>query len=116
MTDLQILGKNLAYYRQLRGLSLKQIAEYLKVSEVTCAGFELNGKDLSLIPLTKLEDLLNVDMADLFEPEISLHSKEFESIKLSEMEPEDLKVIAEFHRIIRNYIKIKRIYDDSKNA
>jgi transcriptional regulator with XRE-family HTH domain len=116
MTDLQILGKNLTYYRQLRGLSLKQVAEYLNVPEATYESFELNSRDLTLVHLIKLEDLLYVDMFDLLESDVSLHTEQFESVKLSEMELGDLKAIAEFHRIIMNYIKIKKIYDDSKNA
>lgn len=114
--SLKTLGKNIKYYRKLRGLTTEQVANFLEISESTYHDFERTGKKLTLVHLINLEDLLNVDMYDMFKKDRYKHSESFKTINLKDMSIGDLTSISQFHRIVKNYITMKEIAKENEHV
>ena len=65
---------------------------------------------LSMIDLEKYADLLCLDLYDILEKTVDVKQKVKElksNIKKFDFKEDDLKSLAQFHRVIKNYIKMK---------
>jgi transcriptional regulator with XRE-family HTH domain len=113
--DFKILGSNLEYYRTKADLTIKQVAEYLEVPEDVYLEYENERDSISLMVLQKLEDLLNVEMYDILKVDVIKHEHEFQRVSLKGRCKKDLQSISSFYKIIRNYIKLKTLKDETNN-
>jgi len=112
--DFKNFGINLEYYRTKSDLTIEQVSGFLEIDQDVYLAYENGADNITLIELHKLEDLYNMELIDLFEPDISKHNKELNRVSLSGMCKSDLKSISNFYKIIRNFIKIKRLSDENK--
>ena len=65
----EIFGKHLCVLRTERGITQKQFAQFLQVSESTYANWEQGRREPCLYHLLKISKILEVDMNTLFDLE-----------------------------------------------
>ena len=110
MSHYQAIGRNLASLREKRGLTQDDLAKYLNVKRPMISYYETAERDIPLPHLEKLADLYNVELADLMEeaPDAKQATLAF-AFRAEGLQPEDLKSIAEFQRVVKNYLKMQRL-------
>ena len=81
MNEREALGKNLKRYREFKGLSRKDLADKIKVSDTTIArlerGEERYTKNFGLSYLLKICKILDTTMEELFMKDSDLLSLRF---------------------------------------
>lgn len=108
----QIIGKNLQSLREKQGFAHHQIAEYLEITPKELRDFEKGNRPIAISLMSLLANLYGVDKYDFYEEkldtEIAIPEFNFtvESIPVS-----DLKQIASFKKIIRNYLKMSALLE-----
>ena len=124
-----MLTKNLKFLREESGLSTKTIAELIGVTEDTYIDYESGSADerMSINALETLSDLYNVEEYDLLTANFEKCDKrQFIRFKKENRESDtammhrggleiparDLKEIAHFHRIVKNYRKMYLLKSD----
>lgn len=65
-TKLELLAKNIKFFRKQKGLSQNQLAELLNISREHLAKIETSKRCISLKLLFKLSDVLNTTLQELF--------------------------------------------------
>jgi transcriptional regulator with XRE-family HTH domain len=66
-TNLQRLGKNIAKYRQLKGLSQDALAFKAKIGERTVSRIESGDTDPRFTTLQKIAETLGIKLKDLMD-------------------------------------------------
>lgn len=67
MSRLKLLGKNIRKFREQRGLSQSQLAEYVKFSREYIADIENGHKRISLKGLFAIVDALEIKCSDIID-------------------------------------------------
>ncbi|GMQ30784.1 helix-turn-helix transcriptional regulator [Algoriphagus confluentis] len=110
-----ILPQNLQAYRTRLGLTQDQVASYLDVDRSLIAHYEKGSREISYPHLKKLSHLFNVEVEDLLEDDAALREANFAFAFRSEgLDVTDLKSIAEFQRVVKNYIEMSKIQHEEK--
>ncbi len=65
MSRAKLLGKNIKKYRELKGLTQSELAEFVGLSREYIADIERGLKNVSLRKLYLIVDTLNVKCSDL---------------------------------------------------
>lgn len=65
MSRLKYLGKNIAYYRQLKGFSQEALAEKVELSREYITRVENGQKNISLKKLFAITDALETEFCNL---------------------------------------------------
>ena len=121
--NLYMLTKNLKYLREESSLSTKTIAELIGVTEETYIDYESGSADerMNINALETLSDLYNVEECDLLTADFEKcdklqlirfkkENRESDAAMMHrgglEIPASDLKEIAHFHRIAKNYGKM----------
>lgn len=103
----KIIGKNLQVLRQKQGFVHDHIAEYLEITPKELSDFEKGNRPIPTALMSSLANLYGVDKYDLYKENLGSESTipDFnfrgDSIPIS-----DLKQIASFKKIIRNYLEM----------
>ncbi len=115
MPPLQTIRANLILLRNKRGLTQDEIADYLRVDRSMISYYESGKRDIPLHHLEKLADLYNLELTDLVvgNTETQEASIAF-AFRTDGLGTEDLKSIADFQRVIKNYLKMHRIKNDQE--
>lgn len=112
MKKQNITGNNIKYFREKMGIRQEDIAKYLGVKREVISYYENGSRDVPLEKLNAMADLFKVDLYDLMEENIDLQKANVVfAFRANTVSPDDMKVIAEFGRIVKNYIKLKELYD-----
>lgn len=121
-----MLTKNLKYLREESSLSTKTIAELIGVTEDTYIDYKSGSADerMNINAIETLSDLYNVEEYDLLTTDFEKCDKlQFIRFKKENRESDaammhrggleiptsDLKEIAHFHRIVKNYRKMNKL-------
>lgn len=114
----QIVSENLKKYRLSLGFTQEQVAEFLGVERSTISYYENGEREISFVHLKKLSNLFCIEIDDLLETESSLQSANFAfAFRGDGIIQEDLKSIASFQRVVKNYIKmVKLSNEEGKSA
>ncbi len=67
MTKYKLLGRNIAYYRQLRGFTQNKLAEQLNISRTHMGRIETAKCAASLDIIFRICDILSISEKNLFE-------------------------------------------------
>jgi len=67
LSEREILGLNIAYYRKAKKMSQMQFANYINLSRTHLAAIESGSKDPSLALLYRIAEALEVPVSRLFE-------------------------------------------------
>lgn len=62
-----LLGLNITYYRRARNLTQGQLAERARISSNYLSQIERGFKNVSLVTLTQISEVLGIEEVDLFD-------------------------------------------------
>ncbi|MDD4108584.1 MAG: helix-turn-helix transcriptional regulator [Prolixibacteraceae bacterium] len=106
----QYIGENIKSFRKKSGLSQQEIANYCNISRELISYYENGKRDINLLHLEKIAELLNINMEILleknpvtFKPDLAF------TFRADELTQTDYQSIAYFKRIVKNYLKMKNI-------
>lgn len=106
----EIIGNNLKDYRLKLGYNQEELAKYIGVERSSISHFENATREISLIHLNKLADLFGIEVdALLTHNSIEQNANLAFAFRSQGMEEEDLSSIAEFQKIVKNYIQIVKL-------
>ena len=105
-----IVGKNLKALRNKMGLTQDMLARYLVISREQISYYEIGQRAIPTDHLTKLANLFCMDEFDFFEedPENQKVNLAF-AFRADELNSEDLHSIAQFKKIVHNYLSMKTV-------
>lgn len=105
-------GLVLKSLREKFGYVQENVAEYLGISRELVSMYETGEREVPIEVLEKLSNLFCVDPDAFFAetPEEAIAQVAF-AFRKDEMDASDLNEIAAFGKIVKNYLKIKRLDD-----
>jgi transcriptional regulator with XRE-family HTH domain len=105
-----IIGSNIKAYRNIFGYTQDHLAKFLGIDRSTISYYERGEREISVIHLEKLADLFCVDIDNLVEnnPELRKADLAF-AFRKDGLDDLDLKSIADFQKVVKNYIKIVKL-------
>jgi len=112
MYQNQIIGLNLKSYRVKLGLTQESLAEYLGVSREEISYYENGRRPVSTSLLSKAAKLFGIDEYDFYEEDMSAaKTKVALAFRANELNSSDLHQIADFRKIVLNYLGMKNILE-----
>jgi transcriptional regulator with XRE-family HTH domain len=110
MKSDNIIGTNIKSFRDRRGIRQEDLAQFLRVKREVVSYYETGARDVPIDNLNKIADLFGIDLATLLEEDIDIQKVDVAfAFRTSEFSAEDMKVISEFGKIVKNYIKINKL-------
>ena len=107
-------GNRIKLLRTSLGLTQEHIAEYLGVSRELISMIESNEREIGLNNLEKLADLFGVELIDLVnEDEENVTVTASLSFRAGEIQVADLEQVSKFRCIVKNYLKMQKIYNET---
>ena len=113
MNQNQVIGNNLKMYREKFDLTQEFFAEYLGINREEISYYE-NGKRIAPTHvLYEAAKLFGIDEFDFYETDMeSSGIKVALAFRADTLSIEDLKQIADFRKIVLNYLKMKQTLAD----
>ena len=109
-TTNTIIGQNIKAVREKMGLTQDALARYLGTSREQIGYYEIGQRNIPSVQLTELANLFCMNEYDFYEEDINNRSINIAlAFRADELQPEDLKSIAQFKKIVRNYISMKNV-------
>lgn len=106
----QIIGKNLERLREKQGFSHRQISEYLEIPQKELRDFVNESRPIPTSLLALLANLYGVGKYDFYDETLKIESKIPDlDFRVDTIEQSDLKQIASFKKIIRNYLEMSAL-------
>lgn len=110
-----IIGTNLQAYRSRLGLTQEQIASFLDVDRSLIAHYERGTREVNYVHLKKLATLFSIEVEDLLEENSTLLNLNLAfAFRADGLEAIDLKSIAEFQKVAKNYLEMNNIAYEKK--
>lgn len=110
-----IIGSNLQAFRQKIGLTQDQIADFLEVDRSLIAKYENGTNEVTYIHLKKFSHLFNIEVEDLLEEDSARREANIAfAFRSNGLESTDLKSIAEFQRVVKNYLEMETLSNETK--
>jgi transcriptional regulator with XRE-family HTH domain len=96
--------------RERFGYVQEKVADFLGISRELVSMYETGEREIPIEVLEKLSNLFCVDTEAFFaeDPEEAKAHVAF-AFRKDELDPDDLKEIAAFGKIVKNYLKIKKL-------
>lgn len=107
----KIIGNNIRVLREKYNFSQIEVANFLGLKDhTTISYYERGERNIPLNHLTKIADLFGVELEVLLteNPEEQIINKVF-AFRKDELKEKDFITIANFHRIVKNYIKLRNL-------
>lgn len=109
MSNNAVVSKNLKVLRDKFGYSQDFIGQTLGVSHTIISRYESGESTIPSESLEKLALLYGIDEYDFYEESIDMQQATTAlAFRADELEVEDLSVILEFKKIVRNYLNMKQ--------
>ena len=100
-------GAILKAFRERNNLSQETVASFLEIKRETLSYYESDNREASLNTLEKLADLYGAELTDFFETDCNqIQSNIAFAFRADGIEESDLKQIAQFRKVVKNYFKI----------
>jgi len=110
MDKNQIIGENITFLRKLFNMTQENVSEYLGINRVELSYYENGNRNAPLDVLNKLSDLYQVQLIDILEmKEEDRKAKSAMAFRADDLSVEGYKAIADFGKIVKNYLKMKKI-------
>ncbi|MFV0590899.1 MAG: helix-turn-helix domain-containing protein [Draconibacterium sp.] len=102
-----MIQENIRSLRKKVGYTQEQIAEYLGISTAAVTQYETGARVVPANVVSKLALLFNVEEYELYqeEPQQQQLLSSF-AFRAGELQPQDLKSISEFKKIVLNYFHL----------
>lgn len=111
------IGENIKNFRTRLGISQQELADYCAIPRELISYYETGKREVSLFHLEKISEYMNIGFEVFLEenpseimPDVAL------AFRASELSVEDRKSIASFKKIVKNFLKMKRIDLDGVQA
>lgn len=107
----KIIGNNVKVLRNKYGFKQEEVANFLGLkNHVTISYYENGDRKIPLEHLSKIADLFGVELEVILSenPEEQLLNRVF-AFRKEELKERDLETIANFHKIVKNYLKLRRL-------
>lgn len=112
MESVQIIGKNINYFREILGFSQNELANYLGVKRELISYYENGRRNVPVTVLNKLADIFGVELSELLEEDMKISNANLAfAFRSEDLQPSDLENIASFKRVVLNYLKMKRLQE-----
>lgn len=106
----EIIGSNIASYRKKMGYTQDHIANFLGTERSTVSKYESNEREISIVNLEKLANLFGIELEDLLEENSAAKGVGLAfAFRSAGMDENDMSGIAQFQKIVKNYLKIKEL-------
>jgi transcriptional regulator with XRE-family HTH domain len=106
----EIIGNNLKDYRQNLGYTQVDLAKYIGADRSLISHYENGTREITLVHLNKFADLFGIETdAFLVNNSSEKNANLAFAFRSQGMEEEDLSSIAEFQKIVKNYIQIVKL-------
>jgi transcriptional regulator with XRE-family HTH domain len=103
-------GQVLKALRERHELSQERLADYLGVARPMISYYETNERVIPLEHLEKLANFFGIDAYDFLEENTENQQMLVAfAFRADELQTEDMKSIAEFRKVVRNYLKMKEV-------
>lgn len=110
-----IIGNNLKEYRKRLCLSQDQVGAFIGVDRSAISLYENAEREIPLMHLEKLSDLFAVELEDLLEENSDERSANFAfAFRTNGFVDSDLQSIASFQRVVKNYLRMKEISNETE--
>lgn len=110
MDDIQTIAKNIKFIRDENHFSTENVAAFLGVDNTRYLEYESGARELSLDEMENLSDLYGCDGYLFYEENIDMVKQQISEIPTPpDLHPSDMKEIAHFKKIVKAYLKMKRI-------
>ena len=116
MTHQLQIGTNIKLFREKLNLTQETLADYLGTKREMISYYENGKRPIELSRLEKLADLFDVELHDLLQENPSPVELELAFAFRSEgLDDSDVSSISDFKRIVRNYIRMRTIFERDVN-
>ena len=109
MQTENIIGRNIKLYREKIGISQESLADYLGVSRGEMNYYENGKRTIPSKVIEKASRLFGIDEYDLYDENIETQQANTAfAFRANFLTAEDLGKIADFRRIVLNYLKMTK--------
>lgn len=106
----KIIGKNLKAFRKLNNFTQEKVSQYLGINRSTYGNYESGERETPLDVLEKCADVYGCDLLLFFEDnEVAADDMLVCAFRVNDISDEDLKEVAHFKNIVKNYIKLNEL-------
>ncbi|MBQ4083865.1 MAG: helix-turn-helix transcriptional regulator [Bacteroidaceae bacterium] len=106
----KIIGRNLRFLREANRFTQEQVAECLGITRSAYSNYELGEREMPIDVLERAADLLGIELDMFFEDdEKKVRSMMACAFRIDELNATDLAQIADFKRIVKNYLKMNNL-------
>lgn len=113
MNENSIIGANIRYFRDKLGLNQEAFAAYLNTSREMINYYENGKRTIPSGIISKAAELFGMDAYDLYlEDKEQLESNIVFAFRAQQLDVPDLNHIAQFQKIVRNYLQMKKALAD----
>lgn len=111
-----IIGKNLSKLRKANKLTQQQVADCLGITRSAYSNYEDGTREAPMAVLVSAADLFGCEARLLLERDEDIVDNMLVSaFRIDELSVDDLHQISSFKKIVKNYMKIKRLLEDEKD-
>lgn len=104
-----IIGLNIKALREKMGLTQNALAQYLGTSREQVGYYEIGKRSMPSAQLSKLANLFCMNEYDFYEEDLQSKSINIAfAFRANELQAQDLESIAQFKKIVLNYISMKK--------
>ena len=105
-----IIGQNIRILRDKIGLTQEALAQYLDTSREQVGFYEIGQRSVPSAQLSKLANLFCMNEYDFYEEDLQNRGINIAfAFRADELQPQDLQSIAQFKKIVHNYIGMKKV-------
>lgn len=103
------IGENIRILREKMGVTQQVLANYLGTSREQIGYYEIGQRTVPSAQLTKLANLFCMHEYDFYEDDLQSRSINMAlAFRADELQQEDLQSIAQFKKIVHNYLSMKK--------
>lgn len=104
-----VIGTNIKLLREQMGLTQETLAGFLNTSREQVAYYENGSRSISTTHLSMLADLFCLNEYDFYEEDPATRKVNLAfAFRADSLHPDDLQNIAQFKKIVRNYLNMKK--------
>lgn len=107
MAEREIVATNLKLLREASGFTQDKLAEYLGIGRSAYSNYESGDREAPLGVVEKLADLYGCDSYSFYEESQDVRKMMLATaFRVDNLSLEDMKQIADFKRVVKNYMKM----------
>ena len=109
MEEKDILARNIKRLRVANDFTQEKVADFLGIGRSDYANYEAGTREIPIDIIERLADLFGCDTYLLYEDnEVAVNEMLTTAFRVDNATPEDMAAIADFKRMVKNYLMIDR--------